>query len=288
MGRGRTASREPSATADGSSVRSRANSAPSAPNTARRMAFSVMRIIDGSVANAWSCGQEAISRTASSSMISSYAVKPAAVEGRDQQLALLAVLRSGQREERAGPEHAPEVGLDVLHDVGPRGEQLPDLRGGADDRGPAEDRHVDGERVAVPVAHAPHPAHGCEKGEEALQEPGARRARRERRGRHVRWHLPLGVRDGTSRTVRRRTIWFKAPCPYDRVQGLVRGERYSVSPMTTVRRLQDETATADDDVGRFRHAAARRPRHVHQGTGLPQHHDRRHRPPRPHLPADVL
>ena len=68
-GTGTAISREASLTNGGSNSRSRSNSAPSAPNTARRIALRVIRIIDGSVANARPCGQDASSRTVSSSTI---------------------------------------------------------------------------------------------------------------------------------------------------------------------------------------------------------------------------
>ena len=70
-GTGNTASREPSVTSRGSSARSSANSAPAEPNTARRMTFNVMRIVDGSTGNARPGGHDATSCTVSSSTIRS-------------------------------------------------------------------------------------------------------------------------------------------------------------------------------------------------------------------------
>ncbi len=63
--------REPSVTHGGRIRRNSSSSAPSAPKTARRMALSVMRIVDGRVGNAVPSGQLAISRSVSSSMIDS-------------------------------------------------------------------------------------------------------------------------------------------------------------------------------------------------------------------------
>mgnify|MGYP001243200482 CR=1 FL=1 len=70
-GVGRTARREPSVTHGGMMRRNLSRCAPSAPNTARRMAFSVMRIIGSSVSNACPSGQFADSRSVSSSKIRS-------------------------------------------------------------------------------------------------------------------------------------------------------------------------------------------------------------------------
>jgi hypothetical protein len=59
----------------GSSSRSSSNSAPSAPKTARRMAFSVIRMVEGITGNGWPVGHDAISRTVSSSTIRSIAAR---------------------------------------------------------------------------------------------------------------------------------------------------------------------------------------------------------------------
>ena len=62
---------DPSRIAGGNISRRRSSSSPSAPNTARNMTFSVIRVIDGPAAKVRSCGHEANSSTASCSMIAS-------------------------------------------------------------------------------------------------------------------------------------------------------------------------------------------------------------------------
>ncbi|SKS87625.1 Uncharacterised protein [Mycobacteroides abscessus subsp. abscessus] len=63
---------EANTTQGGISRRSTSSSAPSAPKTARRIALSVIRIIGSMVSNCRPSGQEAHSRSVSSSMICSY------------------------------------------------------------------------------------------------------------------------------------------------------------------------------------------------------------------------
>jgi hypothetical protein len=71
VGSGTTASFEPSSTILGSRSRRRSNSAPSAPNTARRIALRVIRMVDGRTGNGAPSGHVASSRTVSSSTICS-------------------------------------------------------------------------------------------------------------------------------------------------------------------------------------------------------------------------
>ena len=71
VGVGSTASREPSVTHGGMIRRSVSSSAPSAPKMARRMMFSVIRIIGSRVSNSEPSGHDATSRSVSSSTMAS-------------------------------------------------------------------------------------------------------------------------------------------------------------------------------------------------------------------------
>src|SRR6266508_2356822 len=182
LGRGSTANREPIVIARGSSSRSAANSAPSAPNTVRRMMLSVLRELLPRKGPPLRPRRQLTHRLVFDDLL--VRGQPAAVERRDEQPALLVVLLAPEREQRAGTEYPAEVAVEVVRDVGTGHEQLLDLGRIADDHGAAEDRDIDGERVAVAVAHLAHPTAGNGEGIGALHESRGRRTWRKRDSRH--------------------------------------------------------------------------------------------------------
>jgi hypothetical protein len=85
------------------------------------------------------------------------------VERRGQQLALLAVRVTAYREEGVGPEHQAQVDIEDVGDLGTGHEQLLDLGRVADHDGAPEDRDVDLEGGAIPLAQ---PAHHPQRGDD--------------------------------------------------------------------------------------------------------------------------
>ena len=185
-GTGMSESLDPSWIAGGSISRSRVNSSPSAPNTARRMTFSVMRIIEGNAANARSAGPGAEFGDGFAFDDGLVGSQPPPVERRCQQLAVRAMAPTRQREHRIGAHDTAEVGIGRVGDVGAGREELADLARVAEHDDTAEDRQVEGEGGAVAAPHDVQGGPAVGHRDRGLKRPRDRRSGRQRGCRHRR------------------------------------------------------------------------------------------------------
>src|SRR3954468_2438457 len=236
---GSTASREPSVTNGGSRSRSRDSSAPSAPNTARRMAPSVTRIIEGSVANSRSSGQEASSRTVSSSMIFSYAASRRPWNGGTSSLRCLRWSAPVSANSEPGPSTRPRLGSRLSTSSGPAVKSCLTCAGSLITTAPPKI----GTLMVKASPYRSRSRRSPRSGRVSAETPCARRGADGPGG-----SVTAVISDNTF------PAWYAAVprqryavVPFD---SRPPDERYSVSPVTTVRLRRDEESRADAE--RFR------------------------------------